>query len=144
MAKRSSPAARCWRVLQLAEQMQMQSALLAEKNLRGASFRRIGEAVRLQPSILPAMLARCGPNGKNTLTKSREPPNPDTDTTNDASELFQLRKDLAAAVQKLSQAEARSTTLAAAAERHAHLANRGELLRSTDVPPGCPSHEWTY
>ena len=71
------------------------------------------------------------------------PPKPDNDTSNDASELNQLRSDLAEAMQKLEQAESRSTTLAAAAKRHAYLANRGEL-RSTDVPHGCPSHEWTY
>ena len=144
MAKRSSTAARSWRVPQLAEQMQVERTLLAEKSLREASCRRIGAAVRVQLGILPTMLARCGQNGDITQAKRREPPKPDIDISNDASELDQLQGDLAVAVQKLEQAEARSTTLAAAAERQAHLANRGELLRSTDVPPRCPSHEWTY
>ena len=86
------------------------------------------QRVRVQLSILLAMLARCGQHGNNTQAKSPEPPKPDNDTSNDASELALWRRDFAEAVQKLEQAEARSTSLAAAAEGHAHLANR----------PGCP------
>ena len=125
-------------------QMEEEFAPLAGKQLGFAVRRRLREALLTQLRLLPGLITKCAQGREEVATAVAQPEPPPPPRQQSDDEIAALRSELLDKVQKLEQAEHRSAALAAAARRQDQLAQRGDLLRTIDVPPGCPAHEWTY